>query len=325
MRVSTIFKIHSAMALASAAAAVLAGILSLSAQIVPIAFMVALPHAVLGLVVYFLLRLRWKLTLQLSLLVGFLIGAIPMSIMLGVVAPPNSASSGGVSTVVDGHLTLAGWYDRFILAATFGFYGAVAGLVFWLIIRSSPQTTGGQAGVKNSAQSHFALPLTLAIATVAGIFSIPSFTMDRTCHNSLRDGRTSIGSEIGINLRIDTSEWGEFAAILEDFGQSAGWSVQKDLRNEAEVMQMLNVSICDEAGTNIFVIEMNFPDSPAGDISKGNLGIAVYQPQGGDSWKSPTKSLVGRLSKRWPGRIWFSGGGGEEVPPPEWIKSELMQ
>ena len=88
---------------------------------------------------------------------------------------------------------------------------------------------------------------------------------------------------------------------------------------------MLNVSICDEAGTNIFVIEMNFPDSPAGDISKGNLGIAVYQPQGGDSWKSPTKSLVGRLSKRWPGRIWFSGGGGEEVPPPEWIKSELMQ
>lgn len=325
MTVSTAIRVISAMVLAAAVAATLAGILTLSAQIVPIAFIFALPHAVLGLVVYFLLRWRWKITLQSSLIAGFLIGAIPMSIIVGVATLPDSASSNGVATVVDGHLTLAGWYERFILTASFGPLGAAAGVVFWLLIRSSPQATESGTGTTNSAQSYFSQPLILAVAAGAGIFMIPSFTMDRTCHNSLRDGRTSIGSEIGINLRIGASEWNEFAAILEDFGQSAGLSVQNDMLNEAGAMQKLYVSICDEAGTNISVIKMIFPDSPAGDISKGNLLIGVYQPQGGDSWKVLTKTLVGRLSKQWPGRIWFSGGDGKEVAAPEWIKSELVQ
>jgi hypothetical protein len=324
MSTSIVIRVLSATALAAAAAAILAGILSLSPQMVPIAFIVALPHAALGLVIYFLLRSRWKLTLQSSLIAGFLIGAIPMGI-LGVVSLPNSASVGGVSTVIGGRLTLAGWIDQLILSVTFGFFGAVAGLVFWLVIRSSPQAIGGGIHAAPSAPSHLAQFLTLAVATVAGIFLIPSLTMDRTCHNSLRDGRTSMETEIGIDLRVGISEWGEFAAILEDYGRSVGWSVRKDIQQEAGVIHSLYVSICDEAGTNISVIEMIFPDSPAGDVSKENLGIAVYQPQGGDSWKAPTKNLVGRLSKRWPGRIWFSGGGGEEVPAPEWLKSELMQ
>lgn len=202
MSASTFIRVISAMVLAAAAAATLSGILVLSAQIVPIALIFALPHAALGLVVYFLLRLRWKFTLQSSLIAGFLIGAIPMSIMIGVATLPDSASSDGVSTVIDGHLTLAGYYERLILAASFGLFGAVAGLVFWLIIRSSPQAMASQTGSTNSARSHFALPLTFVVASVVVIFLIPSFIMDRTCHNSLRDGGTSIGSEIGINLRI---------------------------------------------------------------------------------------------------------------------------
>ncbi|MBC8038729.1 MAG: hypothetical protein H7X89_16110 [Rhizobiales bacterium] len=314
------------MTLAAAGAATLAGVLNQSLGVVPIAFVVALPHAATGLVAFFLLRSRGRVTLFSSLVVGFLVGAIPLSIFTGL-ALPDSASTGGVSTVVDGRLTWAGWIEHLIFAVMLGSYGAVAGLIFWLAVRTSPQAIGGGAVADPSpglGASRFALPLTLAIAAIFGIFSIPSVTLDRTCHNPLRDGRTFIESEIGINLRVGMSEWKDVAAILEDFGRSIGWSVRNDIRNVPGMIYSLYGSVCEDAGTEIMMNEMFFPGDPITAIGD-RLAISVYQPQGGESWKDPTKKLVERLSKRWPGRVWFSGGQGEEIPPPEWIKSALTQ
>lgn len=327
MSASNVVRVLSATALAAVAAALLAGLFAQSLQIVPIAFFLALPHASLGLAAFLVLRSRGPVTMTVCLIAGYLIGAIPLTLFASFSPQPSSAGIEGVLTVMDGRRTLAGW--RYLLrnSAILGIYGSFAGAIFWLIAKPSFEAIGNSTGRHSTLRggSRSALYVTLAAAATVAIFSIPYILADRTCHNPLRDGRKSINPEINIKLHIGADEWDEFAAVVGDFGRSIGWSVRQEMQNGGNTIHILDESICNEEGTKIGAVAMIFPASGKDNIFSDTLPIGVYQPQGGDSWKDPTKKILGRLSTRWPGRISFSGPDGRQIAPPDWIKSELSQ
>lgn len=102
------------------------------------AFVVTLGHAlILGLPLGLLYRAkRWHRP-DLAIATGFLIGAIPMGVLIWPVQhrPGSSTRVNGVLVSVDGIPTLAGWLDFLRLLGIFGALGAAGALTFWLVLR----------------------------------------------------------------------------------------------------------------------------------------------------------------------------------------------
>jgi hypothetical protein len=111
-----------------------------SVQVLPIAFMVTLGHAVaLGLPAALLFRYEQWTSLIGAIAAGLLIGAIPVGILEWPLQPGSgfSASSPSGPTVVDGIPTWAGWLEYLQLVGGFGLLGALGALAFWLTLKVS--------------------------------------------------------------------------------------------------------------------------------------------------------------------------------------------
>lgn len=93
---------------------------------------------VLGLPAYAILRWRNVVRWWSTIASGFALGAIPHAVASWPTGnPPDaSASFDGVSTLVNGVPTLAGWLQYFQSVAFFGACGATAATAFWLVVRS---------------------------------------------------------------------------------------------------------------------------------------------------------------------------------------------
>ncbi|MGO1078682.1 hypothetical protein [Inquilinus sp. CA228] len=102
------------------------------------AFVVTLGHAlILGLPIALLYRAkRWHRP-DLSIATGFLIGAIPMGVLIWPLkhSPGSSTRVNGVLVSVDGIPTLAGWLEFLRILGIFGALGAAGALAFWLMLR----------------------------------------------------------------------------------------------------------------------------------------------------------------------------------------------
>jgi hypothetical protein len=124
---------------ALAPAFVVAG-LGQSIQLAPIAFFVSLGHAIfLGLPLFLIFRSkRWMNAIS-SIAGGFVVGVIPGGLLAWPLRPGSrsSASINGVPTVVDGIPTAAGWIHYSEALVYLGCFGALAGFVFWLVLKLS--------------------------------------------------------------------------------------------------------------------------------------------------------------------------------------------
>jgi hypothetical protein len=200
---------------------------------VPVVFAVALLHAALGLLAYFLLRLWFPISWLACVAAGFVIGALPVGLFtLNIYV--GTAWENGVLTIDEGRRTLAGWLSLLRASALFGLPGAVAGLIFWLGIRSSPALVNRKAVPGQSTSRRRSLVALIAATAVSALLlSVPAIMMDRSCHNPMRDGRTSIGSELRIRVDLDVSEWPDLKTIFEEFGMERSWSVATTWKSEA--------------------------------------------------------------------------------------------
>jgi hypothetical protein len=99
---------------------------------------------------------------------------------------------------------------------------------------------------------------------------------------------------------------------VQNFRRSGDWSVRSDVRTD-EGFPWLQISLCKESGTNIVVQGM--PDF-------NEVSFGVYQPQGGSTWRGDFRALYERISVRWPTKIVFKNGQGEQTGPPEWAAAE---
>jgi hypothetical protein len=250
-----------------------------------------------------------------AVLAGFLLGAIP-TIVFGFSPAADVASANGVPTVMDGRHTLWGWLMLLRSSMMVGFLGSVAALVFWLIVRRVPLSGGGmrRAG----------LWLVAAVACTVVMASLPLIAKDRTCHNTSRDGATTVSSRLSANLMIDAGDWRQLESVLQAFSDEEGWSLRPRIDGQEMPLRGFVATLCTEPGTMIlFMQNIARVDLAARMPSDRSLSINVYQPQGGESWREPAARLMGRLAGQWPGRLRFGTDPAKPAPPPDWLLPAL--
>lgn len=101
------------------------------------ALVVTIVHAlVLGLPAVLLFHYkRWSNTAA-TVAVGFVIGALPVGILVWPLRPGSGISTSGSSgpTVIDGIPTWAGWLEYLVVAGGAGLLGALGALVLWVTL-----------------------------------------------------------------------------------------------------------------------------------------------------------------------------------------------
>jgi hypothetical protein len=297
-----------------AAAALFAMMLGDIRVFTPTFVIVTVVAVCLGLPVYLAARAARNDTPVVAAVMGFIVGAVIPAILI-LASAPDQASVGDTATVIDGSYTAAGWLQNLAFIGLFGLLGVVGSLVFWFIVRRGASSDGEDAESSPLPPLRTAMLSVAAAGVVTAAFVIPDATADRSCHNPLRSGGTSIEQTASFELRVGVDQWRAVEAEVQNFRRSGDWSVRSDVRPD-EGFPWLQISLCKETGTNIFVQGM-------ADFNEVTFG--VYQPQGGSTWRRDFRALYERISARWPTRIAFENGQGEQTGPPEWATAEKPQ
>lgn len=306
----------SGLILAAGTAAGLSTLFLGSLQMVPAAFLVALAHAVLlGIPCYLVVRARKRFDWWLAPVCGFAIGALPFGLLTLGVAGETEASVDNVAIVIDGVRTLAGWIEYLASVGGAGLLGAAAAFAFAVTVRPTlPRQADGED--RSAAPLRWSpwdiVPLLLAALVILACFVwIPRSLEDRSCHNPMRDGRTSIATQIQADIGIVPADWPALVALVQDFARTNGWSYRDHVQPTGDFI-WLDISICNPAGTE-------FAFQSLGSQTSHNIYLTVFQPQGGPSWRAPFRGLNRMLSARWPGRIQYRDDQGRGVPTPAWL------
>ena len=277
----------------------------------PTFVIVAVVAVCLGLPVYLAARAGRNDTPIVAVVMGFIVGAIVPAILILAGPAPEQASAGDTVTAINGSYTLAGWLQNLGFIGLFGLLGVGGALVFWFIVRRSPSRA--DAGEAPSPTPLRTTALSVAAAgVITAAFVVPYATADRSCHNPLRDGRTSIGQVASFDLRVGVDQWRNVEGEVETFRRSGDWSVRSDVRTDPGY-PWLQISLCKEPGTNIFVQGM-------ADFNEVSFG--VYQPQGGPTWRRDFRALYERINARWPTKVTFKDGQGRQTSTPDWAAVE---
>lgn len=261
----------------------------------------------LGLPIYLAARAARNDTPIVAAVMGFIVGIAVPAILVLAGPSADQASVGDTATVVDGSYTSAGWLQNLGFVCLFGLVGIGAALVFWSLVRQGASSDEQDADTPPPTL-RTAVLLATAVGMIASAFVIPYATADRTCHNPLRDGRDSIGPVASFGLRVGVEEWRNVEAEMEKFQHSGNWSVRSDIRTD-ESFPWLQISLCKEPGTNISV---------DGIADFNEVNFSVFQPQGGSMWRRDFRALYERISARWPTKIEFKNGQGEQTTAPDW-------
>ncbi len=294
---------------AAALAAMMFGDIKVFTPAVVIVMIVA---AFLGLPAYFAARAAQNDTLMVAAAMGFIVGAAIPAILILAGPAADQASTGDTATVIDGSYTLAGWLENLTMIGLFGLLGVGGGLVFYFIVRRSGAHEDQPEVSVPPSPLRTGLLTVAAAGVIAATVAIPYATADRTCHNTLRDGRKSIGQAASFDLRVGIEEWRNVKKEMDAFRRSGDWSVRSDVRTDKS-FPWLQISLCQEPGTNIFV---------QGIESFNVVNFGVYQPQGGETWRRDFRALYERISARWPNKVVFNDGQGQQTGRPEWATAE---
>src|SRR6266571_157136 len=317
--------------LAALVPAIVVAWLSGSIAIVPYAFGVALAHALLlALPPFVLLSWAGRVNLIWAIGVGFLVGAGPLGLLAWPLHPGSrfNAWSNGTATVIDGVRTAAGWLEFGQGLLLFGSLGALAGLTFWTALKLSSVLP-----LINAAADLASLPrrgvhpattlAAFAVLATTAVAAIPTITKDRTCHNMFRDGRASIGPRVNIDLQIGLDEWARLTKLLEDFAAMHGLSFRNLIRPDSPAARFLYLSLCNERGTSISVVEQYWHNSTyARPSADRGISIPVYEVYEGSDWQELAGDLIAELEATWPGRVRFRDPRGRIVPKPAGLEHD---
>jgi hypothetical protein len=313
-----------ALLLAALAPAAVEAALDQSVGLLPLAFGIALAHAVLlGLPLFLLLRWKRRVNAAWSIAGGFLVGMVPGAILTWPWRPGSgsSSSSNGVPTVVDGVPTLAGWIGYGETLTILGAFGALGGLVFWLTLKLSGALAAGEPvpapGSRRGARATVGLALA-AVALAALVFAIPAIRKDRTCHNMFRDGGSSISPQVNLDLALGFEDWPALTKRFEDFAAAHALSLRDSSRSQPGVVHVLGLSLCNDKGVNIAAHEQRWAAQNFEPLVAGSgISISAYELRPDSGWKDHMRGLVAALKATWPGKVRFRDRDGRVVPMPD--------
>ena len=287
-------------------------------KVLPIALIItAALTATIGLPLYAILRSRLPQTWWSAVLAGYAIGAVPIA-LLSLASVPEFASSGGVVTAEGGLRTAAGWRQMIALCLISGLPGAVGGLAFWGTLKATGALTKGDDSPRRPWLSGLILSLVLLGSGFA--FALPTIMMDRSCHNSMRDGRQSVTPELVAEIDVGPEEWAELGALMQDFAYDQGWSFRESPGGSVETYAAFYVSVCTEPAIAFEAMQhyanpAAFPLSGPDDPGPTNMAmmIRVTQEQSGAAWRKSSKTFFDRLQARYGTRLTFKNAQGQTI------------
>ena len=140
LRIEQIADTATAFLFAGLAPALVMAALWQTAEIAPLAFVftfgIALAHAVLfGLPLFLVFRSKGWINILTCVVFGFAVGAVPDGVLTwpmqhAVLYASSSRSVDGVSTIIDGVITAAGWVSYVKPVIYCGLFGALGGFAF---------------------------------------------------------------------------------------------------------------------------------------------------------------------------------------------------
>jgi hypothetical protein len=240
---------------------------------------------------------------------GFAVGALPFGIFVGILV---GIPAGGL------------FEAAVIYFGLFGLFGALAGLVFWITLKAwewrgtSTETIATlPRGRQFMHMGASAGTLILAVLLTTGVFAIPVITWDRTCHNMLRDGRTSVGSQANMYVSVGMDEWPKLTELFEQFAPAHGMSIRNSSRNQTSV-RILALSLCTEQGTNIEVLDQRWAHKDFASLFGWGTPIRVYELRENSGWQKLAADLLADIGATFPGKVEFRDGMSRVIPtPPE--------
>ena len=248
--------------LAALAPAAVVVTLSGSLEVAPLVFGIAAGHAaLLGVPIFLVFRAKHWVNLASCIVAGFVIGAIAVGVLAWPLRFPALHTTGsvdGVPTIINGVPTLAGWLNYVELLVLFGAFGALSGFVFWCVLKWSGNLPGKgndlpveqQLATSRTSRGRSIGVAALAISLAGIVLAVPFIIKDRTCHNMFRDGRTSIDPVVDINLKIDIEDWSKLTTLVTRFALTHKLSIRNDSQDQAGVVRVLALSLCNDLGTN---------------------------------------------------------------------------
>lgn len=313
---------------ASLAPALVFAAMSGSFALLTVAFVIALAHAVvLGLPLFLLLRRKGWVNGVSTTIGGLIVGATPVAVLTWPLRYSDLRSNSWigpdrVQTMIDGAPTVAGWLQYAQGSLYLGAFGLLGGLAFWATLRLTGQLPARESlgPVSASPQRHARLAKRAVLIGVPilalGAAAVPVLTKDRSCHNLLRDGRSSISPVARLELQVDDQEWPALIDVMRRVGTNHRLSIRDNSKVTPDVARTLYLSACND-GVNIEVAEQRWAHNDYKSLlGDRGVSIAVYSQHDGSYWPRVAKPLVESLEARWPGRLRFRGDRGEITPKP---------
>jgi hypothetical protein len=163
----------------------------------------------------------------------------------------------------------------------------------------------------------------LGVAASIAVAAVPSITKDRTCHNMFRDGRTSVGPEVNIDLDVAMEDWPGLTRLLRDYANAHRMSFRNLSKEQAAAFSILSLSACTEEGIIIMASEQRWASQKYLSLMSGRgVSIEVFDLRDGPGWQLFAHDLVAALELRWLGKVRFRDGlghlvSGDTVMPPD--------
>jgi hypothetical protein len=297
---------------AAVVVALLAGILTMSPLAVFFVMVAVLAFELVVLLpIYLLLHWRGLVTRGVVLVLGVLIGAGPWAWFAWPLRHPElktTASSGGVQTMIDGVPTLAGWMEYGVVTALFGFIGLAAAAGFWVVLgKHEPKSAGAadpQAPSPIDARPRRWQSVAVA-AAIAVIAILPMTTKDRSCHNVFRDvptyslgfGGHSARPKVVLYFPARTQDWNDISRALVAHGKAHDLQVL-DMTEQDESSKQLYVSLCNEGGTVISILDRVYSFGPPQE-ARDEQSIAVFGMRPDSDWERQAASLEGVMRAKY--------------------------
>jgi hypothetical protein len=233
-----------------------------------------------------------------AIVAGFLIGALPLGLSFAVSQPPDFSSPGGGPTSILGVRTTARWLGILQTAGAFGICGAIGALSAWFSWNVTKRSVWIGAG---------AVSILVAVLLATPFLTLLFLTMDRSCHNPMRDGTTFVASELDAQIPLGSEDLPALVQVFEEFATTSGLSFRSD--GDRHSASTISLSVCNDAGTQIV----------ARSLTARDVAINVYQPRGGSSWEEPSERLLLAIERRWPDRLVFMNDRGERITAPSFL------
>lgn len=261
----------------------------------------------LGLPLYMAARSAGKATLATAAIAGLVVGAAIPALLVFTGPAADTASVGGTATVVGSAYTAAGWLQNLGMVLAFGAVGAIGGAAFWAVVR-------GRANPAEVGNVRMAILVGAAACVLVAAFTTTSLTMDRSCHNPLRGGGTSISPIAGFTLLAGKDQWPEVEVILQEFHRSNDWAIQSDVRL-GDDFPWFQVSVCEEPGTQIFAHGLlDFG-------GRDEVRFDVFTFANGAEWQDALRSIHNAVKSQQLGELEYKHGEGWSSDPPAWLGS----